>query len=153
MLRHTQLGKSDFGKSQTRGHQQMEACELCQPPLALPQLHKMQPPHIGSSGYPDHHEVLMSPCPTLPTAVLLRGQFHPLLCLGSPSSWEFWGNRLDLWLPWQPGSGPHQGSLAFQPTEMCTDSSSSPCLCTEESHAPVVDRERASISMLTVADV
>lgn len=107
----------------------------------------------GTCSHPDHHEVLMSPCPASPTAPTLRGQLHPLLCLGSPSSWEFGGSGLDVWLSWQPGSGPldrrltlgpHQCSLAFWPTEMRTDSSSQP-LCTEESHAPVVDQERLSV--------
>lgn len=96
-------------------------------------LHTLAPQGICS--HPDHHEVLMSPYPAPPTAPTLRNQLHPLLCLGSPSSWEFGGSGLDLWLPWQPGSGPldrgltlgpHQRSPALRPTEMRTDNSSSP---------------------------
>lgn len=69
----------------------------------------------GLCSHPDHHEVLMSPCPVPPLLCFGRPA-PPLLCLGSLSSWDFWGSRLDLWLPWQPGSGPLNRGKTLGPT-------------------------------------
>lgn len=116
-------------------------------------LHTLTPQGIRS--HPDHHEVLMSPCPAPPTAPTFEKPAPP-----PPVSGEFGGSGLDLWLPWQPGSGPldrgltlgpHQRSPALRPTEMRTDSSSSPT--SEESHAPVVDQERLSTRSPTAANI